>query len=184
MLTRAAHNDMTTQVHDEKQANSASGRTPCYTSPSDSTMDVHYSSESVEWATPQFLFDALNMEFGFTLDVAATPENAKCSRFFSKDQDGLKQDWSSEIVWMNPPYGRHIGKWIAKAFYAAQNGATCVCLIPARTDTSWFHKYCLKGEIRFLRGRLYFNDGDGRAPFPSVIVVFRPHEFRLSAIDV
>jgi phage N-6-adenine-methyltransferase len=132
----------------------------------------------------QALFDALNMEFGFTVDVCASPENSKCPRFFSVEQDGLKQDWAGEIVFMNPPYGKQIGKWVRKAFYSAQNGSTCVCLVPARTDTRWFHKYCMKGEIRFLRGRLRHNDTEGRAPFPSMIVIFRPQEFKLSSFYV
>ena len=131
------------------------------------------SSLSVEWGTPQALFDGLNAEFGFTLDVCATPGNAKCARYYSPADDGLRQEWAG-VCWCNPPYGREIGKWVRKAFEAVQRGSTVVCLLPARTDTNWWHAYVMHGEVRFLRGRLYFNDGRGRAPFPSAVVVFRP----------
>lgn len=131
-----------------------------------------FTSLSCEWATPQKLFDRLNQEFGFTVDVCATRENAKCARFYHQGDDGLLQDWDG-VCWMNPPYGRHIGRWVRKAFESARGGATVVCLLPARTDTAWWHDYVMRGEIRFLRGRLYFGDGGGRAPFPSAIVVFR-----------
>lgn len=135
---------------------------------------LHFSSESNEWATPQDFFNTLHNEFNFTLDVAATKENAKCKRFFTKTDDGLQQDWRQEICWCNPPYGREIGKWIEKAFQEAQKGATVVCLIPARTDTKYFHEFCFKGEVRFLRGRLKFSGHSNSAPFPSAIVVFSP----------
>ena len=135
-------------------------------------MDVHYSSKTPEWATPQELFDRLDKQWEFTLDPCATPENAKCDRFFTTEQDGLSRPWKCDCVFMNPPYGRHIGKWVRKAYFEAQQGATVVCLLPSRTDTKWFHEYCLRGDIEFLKGRLYFNDGKGRAPFPSMIVVF------------
>lgn len=137
-------------------------------------MAVHYSSQTPEWATPQWLFDRLNAEFAFTLDVCATAENAKCPKFFTKEDDGLKQEWSGRC-WMNPPYGREIGKWVQKAFQSASDGATVVCLIPARTDTRWFHKYCKHGEVRLLAGRLKFNDGADSAPFPSALVIFHAH---------
>jgi site-specific DNA-methyltransferase (adenine-specific) len=135
-----------------------------------------YSSATPEWATPQDLFDELNAEFKFNIDVCATPENAKCRFFYTKEQDGLIQDWnqSSTIMsarcWMNPPYGRQIGKWVKKAH---DSGCLVVGLLPARTDTRWFHDYIYgKAEIRFLRGRLYFNDGMGPAPFPSMVVIW------------
>ena len=145
---------------------------------------VHFSSATDEWATPQFLFDALNAEFRFSLDPCATPENAKCSRFYTRKEDGLQQDWSEETVFMNPPYGREIGRWMQKAYEASRSGATVVCLIPARTDTSWWHRYAMRGEIRLLQGRLKFGDGQNSAPFPSAIVIFRPYEVRLSAIAI
>jgi phage N-6-adenine-methyltransferase len=132
-----------------------------------------FTSNTDDWATPQETFDRLHEEFGFTLDACACPANAKCARYFTREQDGLSQEWAG-VVFMNPPYGRQIGKWVQKAYESAVNGTTVVCLLPARTDTRWFHEYCLPhGEIRFLPGRLYFGDGKGRAPFPSMVVVFK-----------
>jgi phage N-6-adenine-methyltransferase len=128
-----------------------------------------------EWATPQELFDELNQEFNFDLDVCADDWNYKCVRYFTREIDGLSQDWHGK-VWMNPPYGRAIGKWMAKAYEASGGGATVVCLVPARTDTAWWHDYSMKGEIRFIRGRIKFVSRTGvkdAAPFPSAIVIFR-----------
>lgn len=135
--------------------------------------NVHYSSKTDLWSTPQDFFDELNAEFGFDLDVCCTSENAKCSRHYTIEDDGLRQKWSG-TVWMNPPYGRGIGKWIQKAYESSRAGAIVVCLVPARTDTAWWHDYCMKGEIRFVRGRLKFGESCNSAPFPSAIVVFRP----------
>lgn len=126
-----------------------------------------------DWGTPQHLFASLNREFNFTVDVCATEHNAKCKRFYSPKDDGLSQEWAG-VCWCNPPYGRQIGRWIQKAWESSQQGATVVCLVPSRTDTAWWHNYAMRGEIRFIQGRLYFGDGTGRAPFPSAIVVFRP----------
>lgn len=135
-----------------------------------------FSSKSEEWATPQALFDELDKEFHFTLDPCATPENAKCKKFYTKEDNGLLQDWHGETVFCNPPYGRKIGQWIEKAATEARGGATVVLLIPARTDTRYFHEHIYKKhEIRFLRGRLHFNDAD-RAPFPSMVVVMSGHK--------
>lgn len=136
-------------------------------------MAAMMSSKTDMWETPKWLFDQLNDIYRFTLDVCAVPENAKCERFFTPEQDGLAQEWTG-TCWMNPPYGREIGKWVKKAYESAQKGATVVCLLPARTDTSWWHDYCMKGEITFLRGRLKFGQAKNSAPFPSAIVVFRP----------
>ena len=133
-------------------------------------------SEHGDWETPQDFFDKLNEEFHFAVDVCATSENAKCQIYFTPETDGLAQEWIGEkSFWMNPPYGRQIGKWIRKAFESAVNGTVVVCLLPARTDTKWFHDYCMKGEIRFIRGRLHFKRNGARspAPFPSMFVVFR-----------
>lgn len=139
-------------------------------------IEVHYSSKSNEWATPQPLFDELNREFQFTLDPCATVENAKCEKFYTIESDGLSQCWCGQRVFMNPPYGRVIGKWVRKAYEASLKGATVVCLIPARTDTAYWHDYAMRGEIRFLRGRVHFEQAGKRdpAPFPSAVVVFRP----------
>ena len=135
-------------------------------------MDVHFSSKTDMWATPQDTFDALAAEFGpFDLDVCATPENAKCARYYTREDNGLAQPWEGSC-WMNPPYGREIKAWMRKAYEASQNGATVVCLVPARTDTAWWHDYAMKGQIRFLRGRLKFGGAANSAPFPSAVVVF------------
>lgn len=134
---------------------------------------VHFSSASDNWATPQSTFDALHAEFLFTMDVCASEENAKCQRYFTALDDGLSQSWTG-VCWMNPPYGRTIGQWMRKAHQSSLDGATVVCLIPARTDTAWWHDYAMKGEIRFVRGRLKFGGHKNSAPFPSAVVVFRP----------
>ena len=135
-------------------------------------MNVHFRSESDMWETPNGLFDSLNGEFRFTLDVCAIPENAKCIKFFSPEDDGLVQCWQGS-VWMNPPYGREIGKWVRKAWESGRNGTVVVCLVPARTDTAWWHDYIMQGEVRFLRGRLKFGGYKNNAPFPSAVVIFR-----------
>jgi phage N-6-adenine-methyltransferase len=139
-----------------------------------SSNSVHFSSATCEWATPQWLFDALDREFGFTLDPCATAESAKCSKFFTKEQDGLAQSWDYQTVFMNPPYGRVIGSWMRKAFESSQRGALVVCLVPARTDTAWWHDYAMYGEVRLIKGRVKFGNAKHAAPFPSLIVVFRP----------
>ena len=130
-------------------------------------------SRTSEWSTPQWFFDALDAEFHFTLDPCATADNAKCSNYFTVKQDGLKQDWDRHTVFMNPPYGRSISQWMRKAYEAAQQGATVVCLVPSRTDTRWWHQFAMKGEIRFLKGRIEFEGGEHSAPFPSAVIVFR-----------
>ena len=132
------------------------------------------SSATELWGTPQSFFDELDREFGFTLDVCASDWNYKCERYFTEDDDGLLQPWSG-VCWMNPPYGREIGKWMAKAVQEWRLGAIVVCLVPARTDTAWWHDYAMQGDIRFLRGRLKFVSPEGvksSAPFPSAVVVF------------
>ena len=134
-------------------------------------MSVHFSSKTDLWSTPQDFFNLLNSEFNFETDVCASHENAKCIKYFTAEQDGLKQDWTG-VCWMNPPYGRVIGNWVKKAYDSAKNGATVVCLLPARTDTKWWHDYCMKGKIRFIRGRLKFGGNKNSAPFPSALVIF------------
>lgn len=129
-----------------------------------------FTSTTDEWETPQDLFDALDIVFHFTLDVCATADNAKCERYYTKEEDGLNQKWDG-VCWMNPPYGREIGKWVKKAY---ESGCVCVCLLPARTDTKWFHDYVLgKAEIHFIKGRLKFGNSKNSAPFPSMIVVYK-----------
>lgn len=133
-----------------------------------------FSSAKSDWETPKELFDKLNAEFVFDLDVCATSENAKCSAFFCPDDDGLAQDWGERVCWMNPPYGKAISQWMLKAYQASQAGATVVCLVPARTDTNWWHSFAAKGEVRFLRGRVRFVNAPSTAPFPNAVIVFRP----------
>ncbi len=137
-----------------------------------STSSVHFSSATDEWPTPQDFFDRLNAEFGFTLDPCCTHESAKCAKHFTKAEDGLTRSWTGEVVFMNPPYGHEIGKWMKKAHDEAQAGARVVCLVPARTDTKWWHDYAMKGDIRFIRGRLKFGGHTNSAPFPSAVIVF------------
>jgi len=130
-------------------------------------------SNSDMWSTPQTFFDELDKEFRFGLDVCATAENAKCENFFTEKLDGLKQNWKG-VCWMNPPYGREIGKWMAKAYESSQKGATVVCLVPSRTDTRWWHDCAMKGDIiRFIKGRLKFSNNKNSAPFPSALVIFK-----------
>ena len=132
-----------------------------------------YSSQTDMWETPQDLFDDLDREFHFDLDVCAIPENAKCKKFYTPEQDGLRQPWDG-TCWCNPPYGRDIGKWVRRALFASVGGATVVMLLPARTDTRWFHDYIYKrAEIRFLKGRLKFGSSKNSAPFPSMVVIFK-----------
>lgn len=140
------------------------------------------SSNSDEWPTPQGLFELLDLEFGFSLDPCSTDENAKCEQHFTMADNGLNMDWSDHVVFMNPPYST-VSHWMAKAHGAANEGATVVCLIPSRTDTRWWHKYAMKHEIRFIRGRLRFGDATENAPFPSAVVVMRPQRFALISME-
>jgi site-specific DNA-methyltransferase (adenine-specific) len=132
-----------------------------------------YSSQTEEWETPQAVFDALDAEFHFTLDAAANHTNSKCRCWLDSNDDALTKPWPG-VVWLNPPYGKDMRKWMAKAKAEADAGATVVCLVPARTDTRWFHESVYgRAELRFVKGRLKFGDGNGSAPFPSLIAVFR-----------
>lgn len=133
---------------------------------------VHFSSKTDLWSTPQDFYDQLNTEFGFTLDPCATNENHKCDKYFTIADDGLSKDWSNERVFMNPPYGRAIGNWVEKAM---ESKTLVVCLLPARTDTRWWHNYVIRGgaEVRFIKGRLKFGGSKNSAPFPSAVVIFR-----------
>lgn len=146
---------------------------------------VLLSSKNMNWCTPQDFFDKLNTEFHFVLDAAATERSAKCENYFTPETDGLTSSWHcGGAVFCNPPYGRQTRKWVQKAYAEAQSGQTIVLLIPARTDTKFFHDFIYgKAEIRFLRGRLTFTDEDGNprrdkkgrtmpAPFPSMVVIY------------
>ena len=133
-----------------------------------------FTSNKDDWETPDDLFQRLDDEFHFQLDVCASSKNTKCETYFTKSVDALTCDWFDYgVIFMNPPYGRQIGKFIKKAYEESQKGCTVVCLLPARTDTAWFHDYCKKGEIRFIRGRLKFSGSKNSAPFPSMIVIFK-----------
>ena len=135
---------------------------------------VLFSSKEEKWATPQDLFDKLNDEFHFTLDAAASPDNAKCANYFTEEQNGLVQSWGGHTVWCNPPYCRKTGLWVKKAYEEHQRtGCTVVMLLPSRTDVRWFHDYILgKAEIRFIKGRLKFGGSKNSAPFASIVVPF------------
>lgn len=128
-----------------------------------------FSSEKDNWCTPKDLFKFLDQKYHFTLDPCSDSINYLCSKHFTAIENGLLQDWSNDIVFMNPPYGREIGKWVKKAY---ESNTTVMCLLPARTDTKWFHDYCLNGTIYFFKGRLKFSGSKNSAPFPSMLVLF------------
>jgi len=143
------------------------------------------SSDRGDWETPQDFFDALDAEFGFTLDAAASPLNAKCARYWTEKDDALVQRWEG-VVWCNPPYGRVVGDFVKKGFEEAQKGATVVMLLPARTDTRWWHDWVMKAaEIRLVKGRLRFVGAKSSAPFPSAVAVFQAGQWTplLRAMD-
>lgn len=134
---------------------------------------ILFSSKTDLWSTPQSLFDELNKEYHFTLDVCALPENAKCGQYYTPEQDGLKQSWQHHVCWCNPPYGRVISSWVEKAYKESMNDTPIVMLLPARTDTKWFHDYIMgKARIDFIRGRLTFGNAINPAPFPSMLVFY------------
>ncbi len=150
--------------------------------------ELMFSNKNNAWCTPRDFFNKLNEEFHFTLDPCCMPKSALCKKYYTPDEDGLKQDWSGERVFVNPPYGREIGKWVKKCYEESQKENTLVImLIPSRTDTRYFHDYILgKAELRFIKGRLKFIDLDYKgkeedrkmspAPFPSMIVIFDGRE--------
>ena len=128
---------------------------------------------SIVWATPPEIFNPLNEEFCFTLDVAASKENRKVERYIDEETDGLEQSWKDEVCWCNPPYGRIVPKWIEKAKAESENGATSVLLILAKTNTKWFHELCMTAsEIRFVKGRPKFIGAKDGLPFPLMLVIF------------
>jgi site-specific DNA-methyltransferase (adenine-specific) len=136
---------------------------------------ILFSSNTDEWRTPRWFFAKLNRRFHFTLDAAATKENATCARYFSKKDDGLKQDWKKHRVFLNPPYCRQISRWLIKAFDASQRGALVVVLLPGRISSRWFHNHVLgKARIEFIRGRLKFGKADNGAPFDSLLAIYEP----------
>jgi phage N-6-adenine-methyltransferase len=141
--------------------------------------DGRWHSRGSDWATPSELFYKLDDEFHFSLDVCASDWNFKKRNYFTEEQDGLKQDWGNNVCWMNPPYGKALNDWMEKAWQSYLKGAIVVCLVPSATDTEWWHKFAMRGEIRFLRGRPRFltKEGTWQQTFsPSVIVIFRTTE--------
>lgn len=141
----------------------------------ENTKKIMFSSKSDEWETPQEFYQKLDKTFSFTLDPCATHENHKCAKYFTMEDDGLKQSWAGETVFVNPPYS-DIKAWVEKSYYEAKHQqfpTTVVMLIPARTDTKYFHNFCMKAsEILFVKGRLKFGNQKNSAPFPSMVVVF------------
>ena len=139
------------------------------------TRTLMFSSKRQDWATPKWLFDILNDIYNFTLDPCATKHTAKCKKYYTKEQDGLSKSWKGERVFVNPPFGREIKKWIKKGYEESIDSNTLVVfLIPARTDTSYFHDYIYnKAKIVFLRGRIKFGGSDNPAPFPSMLVILK-----------
>ena len=136
-----------------------------------------FTSNTDLWATPQGFYDTLNTEFHFILDPCANADNAKCSRYYTKEDDGLSKNWGGETVFCNPPYGKEIGKWVKKC---AESNTLVVALLPSRTDTRWFHDYIYNNaEIRFIKGRLKFGDSKNSAPFPSMIAIWRNADGKL-----
>ena len=143
------------------------------------------------WTTPKDFFNELNKEFNFTLDAAALKSSAVVPNYLGPDhdygwrRDALTVEWDGAVidwdgvsggggaVWLNPPYGRQIGKFLAKADNESKKGIVIVCLVPARTDTKWWHDYCIHHEIRFIRGRLKFGNQKNSAPFPSALIVMK-----------
>lgn len=145
--------------------------------------ETMFSSKTDMWETPKHFFEKLNRIYRFDIDVCAVPQNAKCAKFYTPEEDGLKQEWKGHC-WCNPPYGRDVGKWVKKARDSAENGATVVMLLPARTDTAWFHDYIMHGgvptSICFVRDRIKFGNAKNNAPFPSIVVTFNPKEVDVS----
>lgn len=150
--------------------------------------DSLYSSDKIEWETPKFLFDKLNKEFEFQLDACASAVNAKCEKYLTIEDDALTRDWYGK-VWMNPPYGRQISSFVSKAYdeVASGHAVLVTCLLPVRSDTRWWHRYCMKAsEIRLLTKRLEFVGSGNKAPFPACVVVFRdcPSQPLLSSYEI
>lgn len=135
-----------------------------------------FASKKQDWETPQDLFGPLHKEFHFSLDVAASEENRKCDKYINENVDAMQISWGKEICWLNPPYGRGypLKQWVKKAYDESTKGATIIMLIPARTNTVWFHDYCLKyGEVRFIKGRPKFGGAIHGLPQPLCLVIFK-----------
>ena len=146
--------------------------------------DTYKTSNDDTWSTPKDFFDELDKEFNFGLDAAAlststlVPDNWYGPDHPDADRrDAFTNCWSIDAgdkpIWLNPPYGRTIGDWMKRANDEARHGALVVCLVPARTDTNWWHNYCIQHEVRFIKGRLKFGGSKNSAPFPSAVVIIR-----------
>lgn len=139
--------------------------------------ELMFSSNDQTWATPQWFYNDLDKEFGFTLDPCASDMTAKCTKYYTELEDGLSKDWGGEVVFCNPPYGKQLSKWVKKCHEeGSKPHTTVVLLIPSRTDTKYFHEHIWNGaasEVRFLRGRLKFGEATNSAPFPSLIAVYK-----------
>lgn len=149
-------------------------------------LSVMFSSNDMTWETPLELFNKLNYEFNFTTDVCAGHYTFKCKKYYTVEDDGLTQDWSNDICWMNPPYGKDITVWMKKAYEESLKGAVVVALIPARTDTRYWHDYCMNAsEIRFIKGRLKFGNSENSAPFPSALIIFdnKSNDLKVTCYD-
>jgi phage N-6-adenine-methyltransferase len=136
---------------------------------------VHFSSAFMAWRTPRGVFDQLNDEFGFTVDGCSTDENALLDHHWTERDEPLLRSWAGERVFINPPYGRQISRWMEKAWTEQNAAQVIVGLVPSRTDSRWWHDYVMgAAEIRFVKGRLKFGGSENSAPFPSCVVVWRP----------
>lgn len=141
---------------------------------------VVHSSRSHTWETPPAVYADLAAVYPFTLDPCCTPETAKCPTYFTPTDDGLSQPWTPHTCYVNPPYGREMAKWVAKAADEADRGATCVCLIPARTGAAMWHRIIFRRAtaVYFVDGWIqFYRDGKPsgiNAPFASAVVVFTP----------
>lgn len=141
------------------------------------TQETMFSSKTGEHRTPQWLFDHFNAMYDFTLDAAASDENALCNKYYTKETNGLAQPWANERVWLNPPYGRKVSHWVLKAKTESMfHNALVVMLLAARTDTQWFHHLVMgyAEYVMFIKGRLTFEGASAPAPFPSIVVIYQP----------
>ena len=142
---------------------------------------VEKSLASTVWETPPEVFDPINREFKFTLDVCADRNNTKCELFYDEQTNGLIQDWSDNVCWCNPPYGNDVRKWVKKAIIESEKGVTTVLLIPCKTNTNWWHDLVIpKAEVRFLRGRVKFIKDSIQTkqalPWPLAFVIYRANK--------
>jgi phage N-6-adenine-methyltransferase len=134
----------------------------------------HPRPKRIDWQTPRWLWDALDKEFSFSIDAAASPENTMMGRFWTEADDALSQSWSGERVWINPPFTFAIlRQFVRKAWHESRKLNTiAVVLVPLKTDQDWWHEYAIRTEIRFIRGRITFDGAAGQYPGPLALLVF------------